>query len=135
MKKFLSILLIAFAAFSCSDKEDEQPVLDDPLMGMWQMVALEQDGQIVDIRDQPCLKDSNLNVTQNTMALTLSAPQQQGGTDCQTESASLEWVNDDGTYYVVEDGERKPAIFSLEEDQLNVNITMDGAPLSLLFIK
>lgn len=137
MKKYHFIMLIAvLSVFSCSDKEDEEPNTDDPLIGMWQMVALEQNGQMVEITDQPCLKDSHINVSESTMTLTLSAPQQQNSADCQTESSSIGWVNDDGTYYTVEDGERKTAIFLLDPDnKLHVDITIDGNPLTLIFNK
>jgi len=136
MKRHVLIVMIAaFAAFSCSDKEDEEPNLNDPLMGQWKMVALEQNGQVIDISDQSCLKDSKLNVTQTTMVLSLSAPPQEGSTNCQTETASIEWGNDNGTYYVVEEGQREPAIFALEDGQLSVDINMDEAPISLIFTK
>lgn|SRR5690606_21558589 len=137
MKKHPLIILIALlAAFACSDKEDEEPNTDDPLMGNWHLVALEQNGQTVDVTEQACLKDSRLNVTQTTMTLTLSAPREQGSADCQTESSSIDWVNDNGTYYMVEDGDRQPAIFSLEPDnQLIVDITLEDMPLSLIFTK
>lgn len=137
MKKHpLFILVVFLAAFACSDKEDEEPKIDDPLVGSWQLIALEQNNQTVEITDQPCISDSKLNVTPTTMTLTLSAPRQQGGTDCQTESSSIDWVNDIGTYYMVEDGDRQPAIFSLEpNNQLTVDITLDNMPLSLIFTK
>jgi hypothetical protein len=137
MKKHpLFILLVFLASFACSDKEDEEPNTADPLVGNWHLVALEQNGQTVEITDQPCIKDSRLNVDPSTMTLTLSAPREQGGTDCQTESSSINWVNDNGTYYMVEDGDRQPAIFSLEpNNQLTVDITLDGNPLSLIFTK
>ena len=137
MKKHPLIILIALlAAFACSDKEDEEPDITDPLMGNWHLVALEQNGQTVEITDQPCIKDSRLDVERGTMTLTLSAPREQGSTNCQTESSSIDWVNDNGTYYMVEDGDRQPAIFSLEPDnQLIVDITLDDTPLSLIFTK
>lgn len=135
-KQPLIILLALFAVFACSDKEDEEPNTTDPLIGNWHLVALEQNDQTVDITEQACLKDSRLNVTQTTMTMTVSAPQQQGSTDCQSQSSSIEWVNDNGTYYMVEDGDRQPAIFSLESDnQLIVDITLDDMPLSLIFTK
>lgn len=137
MKKQPLIILIALlAAFACSDKDDEEPNTTDPLVGNWQLIALEQNGQTVEITDQPCIKDSRLDVDPSTMTLMLSAPRAQDSTDCQTESSSIDWVNDDGTYYMVEDGDREPAIFSLEPDnQLTVDITLDGSPLSLIFTK
>ena len=137
MKKQPLIILIALlAAFACSDKDDEEPNTTDPLVGNWQLIALEQNGQTVEIIDQPCIKDSRLDVDPSTMTLMLSAPRAQDSTDCQTESSSIDWVNDDGTYYMVEDGDREPAIFSLEPDnQLTVDITLDGSPLSLIFTK
>ena len=137
MKKQPLIILIALlAAFACSDKDDEEPNTTDPLVGNWQLIALEQNGQTVEITDQPCIKDSRLDVDPRTMTLMLSAPRAQDSTDCQTESSSIDWVNDDGTYYMVEDGDREPAIFSLEPDnQLTVDITLDGSPLSLIFTK
>jgi hypothetical protein len=135
-QQHLIILIVLLAAFSCSDKEDEEPNNSDPLIGMWQMVALKQNGQTVDITDQTCLKDSQMNVSETTMTLTLSAPKQQGGADCQTESSSVGWTNEDGTYYTVEDGEKKTAIFLLAPDQsLHVDITLDGNPLTLVFNK
>ncbi len=137
MKKHpLFILIALLTALACSDQEDEEPNTNDPLVGNWYLIAVEQNGQPVEISDQPCIKDSRLDVGPSTMTLSLSAPSQQGSTDCQTESSSINWLNDNGTYYVVEDGDRKPAIFALEpNNQLTVDITLDDTPLSLIFTK
>lgn len=137
MNKYFVIIFISLSGIlSCSDKQDEEPHQNDPVIGLWRLVALEQNGQTVDVSNQVCIQDSHMNVSAATMTLTLSAPQQQGSSDCQTESSSVGWVNEDGTYYTVEDGERKPAIFLLNpEDKLHVEITLEGNPITLIFEK
>ena len=76
MKKHPLLILIVFlAAFACSDKEDEEPNAVDPLVGNWHLIAVEQNGQTVEITDQACIKDSRLDVDPSAMTLTLSAPE------------------------------------------------------------
>lgn len=138
MKKISWIILSALVlVFSCSKDEDEEPTGRDPLIGTWNMVAVEQNGQEVDVTNQPCLRDSRLDVNEGTMTLTLSAPLEEGSTDCETESASAAWENDNGSYYVIENGDRHPANFALIENNQRLSLDLDvgGSPLTLIFRK
>ncbi|KEO71910.1 hypothetical protein [Anditalea andensis] len=130
---FLILILIAGA---CSGKEDDEPVNADPLIGLWQLIGISQGNQTVDVTDQACLNNSNLDVSSSTMTLTLSVPQEQGNTGCQTQASSVNWVNEDGTYYMVENGNKVPAIFSLKaNNELHVDITLNNEPATLIFTK
>lgn len=139
MKNYPFIFFIAVLfAYACSDKEDEEPqVAKDPLIGLWKMVEVEQNGQSVDVTEQACLQDSRFDVQEKTMTLTLSAPEGQGNNDCQTETLSVPWEKEDGVYYMIENGERKPARLALNNDdqELQVDINLESDPLTLIFAK
>lgn len=137
MKKLAILATIGlFGILSCSDKDDEEPHASDPLIGTWHLVALDQGDQTIDVKEEACLRDSQMNVILGTMTLTLSAPLKQGSSECQTESSSIGWANEEGTYYTVEDGQKKTAIFMLDPDnRLEVDITLGDSPITLIFEK
>lgn len=132
----LFLLIILFAGFACSDKEDNDPSID-PLIGTWIIEGIEQDGKTFAVNGEPCIKDSKLVVDGEILSLNISAPVEPGSATCQTEMISSGWENDNGTYYTIENNDRQPANFSFSDNNTRIKITIKAgnAPLTLLFRK
>ena len=137
MKRYLFMALAALALFSCSKDDDGSAGQQDPLIGAWHLRAIYNGETTVDVTNEACFQDTRLDVNENNLTLYISVPAEQPGAPCQTESQSAAWENDNGTYYLVSDGEREPLGVSLNDENqtLQLNITFDGEPFALIFRK
>lgn len=135
-KSLLVLTLFAGFNLSCSKEDDEQPDVTDPIVGTWNLRAIHDGQQGRDVTNEACFKDSRFVIDPKVMHLTLSAPNAEDG-DCQIETISFEWINDNGTYYLVDGNERQQAGISLNDDNqtLQMMITADGQQVALLFRK
>ena len=135
--KWLIIALLACLGMSCAKEENEQPVPSDPLIGLWQLrVIYTQEQGAVEVTDRPCYRDSRFDVKEKSLSLKLSSPTDQG--ECNIQTLSFGWLNDNGTYYLVnEDGEREPlnVVLNDNNETLQLNLTSNGQPFSLIFRK
>ncbi|WP_353183408.1 lipocalin family protein [Parapedobacter lycopersici] len=138
MKRFLFMMaLTTLTVLSCS-KDDEGPNgQQDPLIGAWQLRAIYNGEEVIEVTNEPCFQDTRFDVNENNLTLFISVPSGQPDASCQTESQSAAWENDGGTYYVITDGEREPLGISLNDDNqtLQLSITFDGEPFALIFRK
>lgn len=77
-----------------------------PLVGNWRLVALVQNGQVFDVTGNlPCFKNSTLKADAKNYTLSLSAPKQEGSTECNSASESGTWRYEGGnTYYFISNG-------------------------------
>ncbi|GAA4792285.1 hypothetical protein GCM10023231_20360 [Olivibacter ginsenosidimutans] len=135
-KTMLTILLISAMTISCSKKNEDEPIPTDPVIGTWKLRAIYSGGSATDVTDKACFKDSYLKVDEKMMNLTLSAPNSTTEA-CQTQNLSVEWLNENGTYYWINNNEKSPADFSLNDNNetLQLNITSAGEQVSLIFRK
>lgn len=121
---------------SCSKEDDEQLEVNDPAIGTWNLRAIYDGTQPVDVTDRACFRDSRLTIDENNMNLTLSVPDENAG-DCQTETLQSAWINENGTYYLVDGDERQQANITLNDNNetLQMTITANGEQVALLFRK
>ncbi|MEH6307539.1 lipocalin family protein [Olivibacter sp. CPCC 100613] len=136
---FLKILLATvFLAinFSCSKEDDEQLEVSDPAIGTWNLRAIYDGKQAVDVTERACFRDSRLTIDQNTMNLTLSVPNENSN-DCQTETLQSNWINESGTYYLIDGDERQQAniVMNDNNETLQMTIVASGQQVALLFRK
>ncbi len=129
--------LLAALSMACSKDENEQTDNGDPLIGVWHLrVIYTQDQGAVEVTGRECYQDSQLDVSATSLTLKLSWPNnQQGG--CAVETQSSSWENEGGTYYLLQNGGREPLGAQLNDDNqtLQLNISTDGQPVSLIFRK
>lgn len=135
MKMLLAMVSIAIN-LSCSKEDDEQLAVSDPAIGAWNLRAIYDGSQAVDVTDRACFRDSRLTIDENNMSLTLSVPDEDAG-NCQTETLQSAWVNENGTYYLVDGDERQQANITLNDNNetLQMTITANGEQVALLFRK
>jgi hypothetical protein len=135
LKMLLAMVLIAIN-LSCSKEDDEQLEVSDPAIGAWNLRAIYDGSQAVDVTDRACFRDSRLTIDENNMNLTLSVPDEDTG-DCQTETLQSAWVNENGTYYLVDGDDRQQANITLNDNNetLQMTITANGEQVALLFRK
>ncbi|MFD1141731.1 hypothetical protein ACFQ4C_11460 [Larkinella insperata] len=131
------LLAIALVQFSCKEKNDDPQPNQDPIIGSWYLKTLQANGQTADVANLACYKDTRFVADEKTLTLTVSAPKQQGSTDCQTQSQSAQWEKDGGKYYMVANGQRSDAGIQLNEagQTLQMMVTADGEPVTLTFQK
>lgn len=135
LKLFLVTVLVAIN-LSCSKEDDEQLKVSDPAIGTWNLRAVYDGQQAVDVTEHACFRDSRLTINEGTMNLTLSVPNENSG-DCQTETLQSNWINDNGTYYLVDGDERQRANIVLNDNNetLQMTIIANGEQVALLFRK
>jgi hypothetical protein len=135
LKMLFAMVLIAIN-LSCSKEDDEQLEVSDPAIGDWNLRAIYDGSQAVDVTDRACFRDSRLTIDENNMSLTLSVPDEDAG-DCQTETLQSAWVNENGTYYLVDGDERQQANITLNDNNetLQMTIMANGEQVALLFRK
>lgn len=136
LKALLVLTVFAGMSLSCSKDDDERPDVQDPIVGTWNLRAIHDGEQGRDVSNEPCFKDSRFVIEPKVMNLSLSVP---GGGEgnCQTETIGSEWINENGTYYMIDGDERQQAGISLNDDNqtLQMMITANGQQVALIFRK
>ncbi|WP_134090092.1 lipocalin family protein [Olivibacter sp. XZL3] len=135
LKMLFAVVLIAIS-LSCSKDDDEELKVTDPAIGTWNLRAIYDGGQAVDVTERACFRDSRLTINESTMNLTLSVPNEDAS-GCQTETLQSDWINEDGTYYLIDGNERQQANIVLNDDNqtLQMTIMAGGEQVALLFRK
>lgn len=135
LKMLLAMVLIT-TNLSCSKEDDEQLKVSDPAIGAWNLRAIYDGTEAVDVTDRACFRDSRLTIDENNMNLTLSVPDENAG-DCQTETLQSAWLNENGTYYLIDGEERQQANIVLNDNNetLQMTIMAGGEQVALLFRK
>ncbi|WP_157278787.1 hypothetical protein [Olivibacter sitiensis] len=129
------LVLIGIGWSSCSKKEDEPTPEQDPLIGMWHLRAVQRADGTFDVTNQDCFKDTYFDVKESEFTLHASFPNEEQEGSCQSQTQTANWVNENGAYYLVQNGQRQSAGITLNDNNetLQVNITADGVPVVLIF--
>ncbi|WP_460636601.1 hypothetical protein [Larkinella harenae] len=137
MKARILLVLVASALFqfSCKDNKNDPQPGQDPIIGSWYLKTLQSGGQVADVSEQACYKDTRFVVDEKNLTLTVSSPRQQGSTTCQTESQTAQWEQSQGKYYMVANGQRQDAGIQLTDNnqKLQMVVTANGSPVTLVF--
>ncbi len=131
----LWIVLLATCTLLVSCKKDKE-VDADPVIGSWSLKAISNGQQSEDVTKIPCLSTSTLIVDASKMRMTLSAPNQDGS--CQQESQEMGWVKTDGAYYWVDgSGSQQKAdiTFSDNNQTLQMRLTVNNQAAYFIFNK
>jgi len=130
------MVLFAGITLSCSKDDDEKIDTADPVIGVWNLRAVHDGEQTVDVTDQACFRDSRFVIDARTMNLTLSIPDE-GVDGCQTETITSSWINENGTYYLVDGDQRQQANIVLNDNNqtLQMVINANGQQVGLIFRK
>ncbi|MFK8265771.1 lipocalin family protein [Capnocytophaga cynodegmi] len=97
-------LLLVMVCFASCGKESEA---SEPFQGVWNLKAIVQNGQVVDVTrpDLPCFKNSKLTVGATNFELFFSALKSQNSTDCDSSTESGTWTKRDGKYFISQNGQ------------------------------
>lgn len=128
IKLLFALFLTSLLTVNCSSsKDDELP--SDPLVGNWSVRAIytTETQQAVEVTNIQCLKDWTISVSSNTLSLFLSVPNEQTN-QCNTTNQELQWENSNGTYYLINNGQRveAPIQFNDNYQTLQVNFQEEG---------
>lgn len=122
-KFFTPILMImlSFGIFSCNRDADDQK-LSDPFIGVWKLRAFTGNGETIEVTNIECWKDTTLNVFETTGALEYVYPDQNTG-QCANMTGSFQWVNSNGNYYSVENGQQELLPIKLLDNNQTLQFT------------
>lgn len=135
-KTLMAIMVFAGVNLACSKDDNENIPATDPIIGTWNLRAVHDGQQTVDVTDRDCFEDSRFIIDETVMDLTLSVPDEAGG-GCQTETINSAWINENGTYYLVNGEQRQQAGIVLNDDNqtLQMVVTADNRQIGLIFRK
>lgn len=138
-KLFFNMLLvfIAFGAMnlSCSKDDVEEIEVADPAIGTWYLRAVHRSEQTFDVTNEACFQDSRFVIDAVLMDLTLSIPDESG---CQTQTIKTAWINENGTYYLVDENQNRQNAGILLNDNnqtLQMAVNANGEQVGLIFRK
>lgn len=129
-KQFLFLLLIVatviFSAVSCS-KDSEK--VTDPLIGNSKIVTIKtSSGQLTDVTNKSCFKESYFQANASTFKFSLSQPQT-GTTTCKVQNLEYPWTKKDNVYYYTVNKEEKklPIVLSNNNQTLQFTIVNESS--------
>ncbi|QNL51677.1 hypothetical protein H8S90_08935 [Olivibacter sp. SDN3] len=134
IKMLIAIMVIAGVNLACSKDDDENNPETDPIIGTWNLRAVHDGEETVDVTDRECFRDSRFIIDETVMDLTLSVPDEDTE-ECQTETINGAWVRENGNYYLLNGEQRQQTGIVLNDDNqtLQMVITANGRQVGLIF--
>lgn len=127
-------LLLVMVCFASCGKETEA---SEPFQGVWNLKAIVQGGQIVDVTkpELPCFKNTKLTVGSSNFELFFSALKSQNSTDCNSVTESGTWTKRDGKYYITQKGQETefPMKFSDNNNTLQFTYGIGANAFDMIF--
>ncbi|MCA0133762.1 lipocalin-like domain-containing protein [Winogradskyella alexanderae] len=127
--KLLFGILIGFLILSCSSDDDSNDTNQDDLVGTWNLVSIENQGNDVMVID--CQTEQNIVYNSNNSG-TEKAPEEISQTPCEFNNVPFSWIRNGNqvTITVDQEGTFVNEILLLTENNLEIVVTeMNGTPV------
>ena len=128
IKLLFALFLTSLLTVNCSSSKDDE-LSSDPLVGNWSIKAIYiiETQQAVEVTNAQCFKDWVISVSGNKLSLLVSVPNEQTN-QCSITNQELQWENANGTYYLINNGQRveAPIQFNDNYQTLQVNFQEEG---------
>jgi len=127
--KLLFGILVGFLILSCSSDDDSNDTNQDDLVGTWNLISIENQGNDVMVID--CQTEQNIIYNSNNSG-TEKAPEEITQTPCEFNNVPFSWTRNGNqvTITVDQEGTFVNEILLLTENNLEIVVTeMNGTPV------